>query len=250
MRILILAAGYGTRLSAHTRKIPKALLPVNTRPLLSYIISKIDAVRPCADIAEVVVMTNEMYYRQFLSWKERYAASGVRIVSDGTRSADERLGAVGDLHLALSGCRDDWLVLGSDNFFDWQLDGFLAFAREKAPSPVVGLYDVKKKNVASQMGVVSRAAAGTLTALDEKPEHPEGTLVATCIYFFPAETVDSLGQYVCEPGRPDMLGHYINWLCARRDVYGYQFRGYWKDIGTERSYGEVRARAEKEGHNE
>ena len=41
MKAMILAAGLGTRLKPLTDKIPKALLMINDKPLLFYIINKL-----------------------------------------------------------------------------------------------------------------------------------------------------------------------------------------------------------------
>ena len=41
MKAMILAAGLGTRLGAATRDLPKAMLDVNGRPLLEYIVASL-----------------------------------------------------------------------------------------------------------------------------------------------------------------------------------------------------------------
>ena len=38
MKVIILAGGFGTRLSEYTKSIPKPLAPVNNVPFLDYII--------------------------------------------------------------------------------------------------------------------------------------------------------------------------------------------------------------------
>ncbi|TAN59481.1 nucleotidyltransferase family protein, partial [bacterium] len=68
MKALILAAGYGTRLYPLTKKYPKALLPVGTRPLIDYIIDKLSGIK---SISEVIVVTNDKFFSNFASWAKR-----------------------------------------------------------------------------------------------------------------------------------------------------------------------------------
>jgi len=245
MRLLILAAGYGTRLSSLTRNIPKALLPLEGTPLINYLIEKIEDLSRFADIEEIVLVTNDRFYPQFRDWKTQCGFKNLRVINDGSTCPENRLGAIGDLYLSLSGEKDDWLVLGSDNFFDWDLKGFFDFSLDNKSFPVVGLYDIKDIAQSSHMGVVKLDCSNRIIEFEEKPENPQSTLVATCIYFFPASTVRLLEEYVNSGKHSDMLGVYISWLSGKVPVLGYTFSGYWNDIGTQSSYQSVIARIKK-----
>ena len=61
-----------------------------------------------------------------------------RVFGDGTRSEEERLGALGDLQLAPSrlGAGGDVLVAATDKLLTLELAGPLRFARERAGHPV------------------------------------------------------------------------------------------------------------------
>ncbi|MDD4182548.1 MAG: sugar phosphate nucleotidyltransferase, partial [Candidatus Omnitrophica bacterium] len=45
MRILVLAAGYGTRLYPLTLNLPKSLVPVCNKPLMNFLIEKINVLK-------------------------------------------------------------------------------------------------------------------------------------------------------------------------------------------------------------
>ena len=62
MKIILLAAGYATRLYPLTLNCPKPLLPIAGRPMLDYIL---DAVVPIEGIDEVIVVTNSKFYSHF-----------------------------------------------------------------------------------------------------------------------------------------------------------------------------------------
>lgn len=236
MRILFLAAGYGTRLHSVTKSTPKALLPLSNIPLLTRIVQKTVSLADVVSVDEVVVVSNNKFYEQFLSWKETVPLNTLAIVNDGSNSPDDRRGAVGDLLFGINSKVDDWLVIGADNFFDWELDAFVKFSFLRRPFPAVGLYNIKKKQSASRMGVVKIDREGIIREFEEKPEHPKSTLIAACIYFFPRESVPYIDEYVKQYENVDMIGNYISWLTTRTKVYGFLFQGDWIDIGVEESY--------------
>jgi glucose-1-phosphate thymidylyltransferase len=230
MNIAILAAGYGTRLYPLTQKIAKPLICVNAKPMLNYLIAKIEALKACTAIEEVVVVVNNKFYKDFLSWKKKYAVEA-EVINDGSNSPDERRGAVGDMKLAIDGKKCDWLVLGGDNLFEDDLSGFVDYALGNKPYPCVGLYDVKSKREASRFGVATLDAKARIVRLDEKPKSPSSTLAASCIYFFPKDSLGFLTLFLKEHQAIDAAGSYISWLAEKTKVFGYRLEGKWVDIG-------------------
>ncbi|MCU0650846.1 MAG: sugar phosphate nucleotidyltransferase, partial [Candidatus Omnitrophica bacterium] len=116
MKVLILAAGYATRLYPRTIHFPKPLLEVNKKPIIEYLIEK---VRQLQDVSKVIVVTNARFADTFKKWaKGLKIPLKIEIVNDLTRSPEDRLGAVGDMHLVFKreSFRGDFLVMGGDNF--------------------------------------------------------------------------------------------------------------------------------------
>ena len=58
MKVLLLAAGYATRLYPLTLNTPKPLLPVADRLVLEYIF---DLIEPLKEVDEVFIVTNEKF---------------------------------------------------------------------------------------------------------------------------------------------------------------------------------------------
>lgn len=247
MRILILAAGYGTRLYPLTLNLPKSLVPVCNKPLMNFLIEKVDVVRGKFSVKSVSAVSNNKFYKDFLKWKEKHKVS-IDIINDGSNTPEDRLGAVKDIEYSIAGKYDDWLILGGDNLFEDNLIGFLDFAYKKR-SPCVGLFDVKDKRIASRYGVVAMNKNKRIIKLAEKPKKPFSTLAATCIYFFPKTSLKFLSAFVKKEKRPDASGKYIKWLIEKTAVYGYVFSGSWTDIGqidslliAEKKYKQLRQR--------
>src|SRR4029078_3541313 len=114
VKCVILAAGYATRLRPLTDDVPKHLLPVGGRPMLDWVL---DAVRQVQDVDEGHLVTNSRLAPAFERWAE---TNGVLVYDDGTTSNEDRLGAVGDLRLAIEEAGldgDEIVVLAGDNLF-------------------------------------------------------------------------------------------------------------------------------------
>ncbi len=229
MKIAILAAGYGTRLYPLTLNIAKPLLPVNNKPMINYLLDKIEGLKDEFIIDGVRIVVNHKFYESFLTWQEKYKVKAT-ILDDGSTSPDDRLGAIKDMQFAISDSQDDWLVLGGDNLFEDDLKDFSRFAAENKPNASIGLYDVGSLEPARRFGIVELNQESRIVRFDEKPKEPRSTLAASCIYFFPKESLRLLGEFI-RGNDADASGKYIAWLVKNDKVFGYTLRGEWIDIG-------------------
>ena len=234
MRVVILAAGYGTRLYPLTINLPKPLITVNDKPIVNFLVEKIEALRVKHGIEEVFVVSNNRFYHKFVEWKKNYEIN-VEILNDGSDRPDDRLGAIKDMKFAIGKKGGDWLIVGGDNIFDDDLDKFLTQALANAPFVTVGLHDVQTKERAAHFGVVKLAKKNIVARMEEKPKKPFSTLASSCVYFFPADSLLMLDDFV-DAGRDcDAAGKYIVWLVKNTKVYGHILKGRWFDIGSQDS---------------
>src|SRR5205085_1548178 len=100
MKVLILAAGYGTRLYPLVKDTPKPLLQIGNRPLIDFLLERVGGLK---DLSEVMVVTNNKFANHFKEWArghKRYKVP-ITIINDGTETPDDRLGSVGDINYAL-----------------------------------------------------------------------------------------------------------------------------------------------------
>src|SRR6266511_3433648 len=100
MKVIILAAGYATRLYPLTLTKAKPLLEVAGKPMIEWVL---DNLAPIPDIGTVYVVTNDKFADDFQAWANGYAKSQpkvtFKIVNDGSRSDADKLGAIGDIRL-------------------------------------------------------------------------------------------------------------------------------------------------------
>ena len=238
MKAIIPVAGYATRLYPLTENKPKALLPVGGRPMLSWIVDKINAL---SEVDEIVLVTNDRFAPQFLQWAQTAETEkDIHVINDGTKSNDARLGSLGDISLALNmkNTNEDVLIIGGDNLFEFSLCDFVEFAKQKNAS-AIAVYDVKDLNYAKQFGIVALDNLQKLIDFVEKPSIPRSSLAATMCYYFKKEDCALISNYLAEGNKPDRGGDFIAWLHKKSPVYGYPFNEKWFDIGTPEQYSQV-----------
>lgn len=240
--VVLLAAGYGTRLYPLTKDRPKALLPLGEegRVVLDWIYS---AVQALPGLARAVLVSNHRFVGQFEQWRNERQAS-VDILDDGTTSPQARLGAIPDLLLALSrvGRAEDVVVLGTDNLFTWSLAEFADFGRCRRPALSVALRVAASAEQAARCGVVEQDRAGRLVRCVEKPAHPFSLTVSLCVYYIPVSCRGRLAEFLQAGGNGDAPGYFLEWVVPREPVYGFMTAGEWYDIGSLEAYRSVLAR--------
>ena len=237
MKVLILAAGYGTRLYPYTRNFPKPLLKIGKRTIINYLLDKI---KELDNISRIIVVTNNRFFKQFKAWKDGLKRKyPIRIINDLTTGPQDKLGAIGDMHFVFTKERfaGDFLVIGGDNLFKGSLFDFIHFAKSKHPFVTIGLFKIKDKSQARNYGVVSLDKQNRIIEFCEKPSRPKSSLVAMCLYYFPQEKLQLIKKYLKSPSHSrDTTGTYINWLSAKDKVWGFIFRDFWFDIGHLHTY--------------
>ncbi|NQT89760.1 MAG: nucleotidyltransferase family protein [Candidatus Omnitrophica bacterium] len=235
MKVLILAAGYATRLWPLTLNRPKPLLPIGRKSILDHILARVSCVK---GIDEILIITNSKFVKNFKKWKKvSKVKQKISIVDDGMVDLDERRGSIGDIIFAVKKkrIRSDLLVIAGDNLFDFNIDDFVEKSRKRAPSASIGLYRVGNKALAKQYGIVGLDKNSKIRSFQEKPKRPKSDLAAMCLYYFPGKKLSMLKKYQAEGNPLDLAGGFIKWLSERQNVYGYIFEGRWVDIGDKRS---------------
>ncbi len=231
MKTLILAAGYATRLYPLTKHWPKPLLVVKEKPIITHIVEKVDALK---ENDEVIIITNEKFCYLFKDWAQNTKTkTKLTVISDETTSADDRLGAIGDINFAINKHKinDDLLVIGGDNLFAFDLDRFIENIRKERMDAVVGLYDIKDPEMVKHYGVVTLDKENKIIDFKEKPKKSASTLISMCIYYFSKKNLRLIKEYISRKDCHDTSGDYIRWLSKEVDVWGYTFDGIWYDVG-------------------
>lgn len=242
MKLIILAAGYATRLYPLTLNQPKPLLEVAGKPMIEHVLSSLGNI---SRLDHIYVVTNSKFAGHFRRWAEGYSPAGgerapITVVDDGTTDDSNKLGAVGDLHLVLTreGLDDDIIVVAGDNLFDRSLEGFAEFCAQH-DAPAVGVYDVGDLEEIRKYNNISTDAEGRITAFEEKPAHPTGTITAVALYYYPKSSLPLIHTYIAEGNNPDQPGRLVQWMHTRTPFYTWRVPGKWYDIGSKETLAEA-----------
>jgi glucose-1-phosphate thymidylyltransferase len=189
----------------------------------------------------VYIVTNAKFADRFREWAESFPADVV-VLDDGTASEDDRLGAIGDLQLAIEseGLDDDLIVAAGDSIFTERLDGFARFGRER-DAAAIAVYDVGDLEEMKRLSSIGVDEDSRLVTFEEKPERPESTLAGIALYFYPRAILPLVGRYLAEGNNPDQPGRLVGWLYERTPVYAWRVPGRWFDIGTPETLAEAEA---------
>ena len=80
MKVIILAAGYATRLYPLTLTQPKPLLPVAGKPMIEYVL---DNLAPIGGLDRIYVVTNAKFAGLFQRWADSYRATKAKLLPIG-----------------------------------------------------------------------------------------------------------------------------------------------------------------------
>lgn len=242
MNILILAAGYATRLYPLTQTKAKPLLDVAGKPMMEWVI---DNLAPIDGIEKVYVVTNDKFAKDFQAWAEHYnqthAKLAFEIINDGSTGTDNALGAIGDINYVVNHhnlSSSGLIVVAGDNLFSQSLEEFGTFCA-KQDEPVLGVYDVGCFDEAKKYGVVAVKENGEISSFEEKPAQPKSTLIGIALYYYPAKTVARFAEYISEGNNPDQPGRFVQWLYQHTPVQTWSVPGTWFDVGSKETLEEA-----------
>jgi glucose-1-phosphate thymidylyltransferase len=241
LKLIILAAGYATRLYPLTLDKPKPLLHVGGKPMIEHVLSSLGNV-PRLDC--IYIVTNTKFASHFKRWAEG-RSSGVSgapvvVIDDGTTDDSNKLGAIGDLNLVLTreNVEDDVIVVAGDNLFDSGLEGFAEFCQRRG-APAVGVYDVGDLEEIKKYNNIGTDTEGRITSFEEKPLEPVSTVTAIALYFYPKSTLPLIRQYIEEGNNADQPGRLVQWMYTRTPFYTWRVPGTWYDIGSKETLAEA-----------
>ena len=241
MKLIVLGAGYATRLYPLTLNQPKPLLPVAGKPMLEHVL---DSLKSLKDLDHIYIVTNAKFAGHFQRWADSYATTHegapITIINDQTTDETNRLGAIGDINLVLTQAQidDDVVVVAGDNLFSQSLEQFGEFCCTHS-APVLAVYDVGNLEEIKKYNAIEIDNAGRITFFEEKPANPQSTLTGIALYYYPKSTLSMIRQYIEEGNNADQPGRLVQWLYQRLPFYVWRVPGIWYDVGSKETLEEA-----------
>lgn len=224
---LLLAGGLGTRLRPLTDRIPKCLVPIAGRPLLSYWRDSLAS----AGVGEVRINTHHLP-DPVRAWIEESNGLG------GPRFSESHeptlLGSAGTIsaNRDLADCGDEVIVVYADNLSTVDLAAAIAYHRSHPDPFTMVLFETDEPR---RCGIAELAAGGRIASFVEKPQEPRGNLANAGIYVIDSplfrELADRRGFDIAFDLLPNLAGR----------MRGFAHRGYHRDIGTPESLRQAEA---------
>ena len=244
MLAMILAGGRGTRLEALTKKIAKPAVYYGGKyRIIDFPLSN------CANSNSNVVGVLTQYESVLLN---SYAAAGSRWGLDARDSGvyvlppREKDGAAFDVYRGTadaisqnidfidSHSPDYVLILSGDHIYKMDYSKMLSYHRQSDADATIAVLPVPMKE-ASRFGIMNTDEDGRIVEFEEKPEHPKSNLASMGIYIFDWKQLRKmLVADMDDPESNHDFGKDIipKMLSEDKRLFAYQFKGYWKDVGT------------------
>ena len=151
------------------------------------------------------------------------------------------------LEIQSSGC-EYVLILAGDHLYRMDYADLAQYHWEHQADITVAVQPVRREE-APRLGILKRSPDGRIVDFSEKPQDPAALIAlasrddaerpflgSMCIYLFKTKVLINL---LMSSSDDDFGGEVIPKAIQSLDVYGFDFEGYWQDIGTIRSFYET-----------
>lgn len=221
MKAVVLAGGRNLRLRPITETRPKSLVNVLNKPMIERITENLP------EDVERIYVTCDYLSEELEKFFKGRRGRAVTLVRD-----EKRLGTAGSIKALEPELNGTFIVLQSDVISSVDIEKMLAYHREKEASVTVSVF---RTRTPYEYGIVGMNDEGRIMKFLEKPK-PDQVF----------STLVNAGTYVCEPVIFEQIPHYgycdfANDVFPRllrngTPIYGFEFRGFWMDIGTTDKY--------------
>lgn len=218
MEAIILAGGFGTRLSKVVLDVPKPMAPINERPFLEYLLDDLSD----KGINRVILAVG--YKKEIIKnhFQERYKNIEI-IYSD----EDIPLGTGGAIKKALTLSKtEDIFIVNGDTFFDVNLKEMYKFHKENNSNLTLAIKEMERFN---RYG--SLALEGNKIVKFEEKKYIEKGYINGGIYLLKKNILD-IKKEDSFSFEKDILENKE----LKVEKYGYKSKGYFIDIGIPEDY--------------
>lgn len=224
VKALVLAAGKGTRLKPLTNTVPKHLLPVGSKPMLSHVLDYIKEAG-ISDIGIVVSPESAPYIEEAIGTGSEWGGQITFILQP------QPLGLAHAVKTAEGFLGDSpFLMFLGDNLFQEGVKDFLAEFNASKPAASILLKEVPDPRA---FGVAELDSTGRVVHMAEKPRQPKSNLAIIGVYLFTPEIHRAIAQ--TKPswrGELEITDAIQKLLEMGKEIRSHILRGWWLDIGS------------------
>lgn len=250
MVCMLLAGGQGSRLKALTRNTAKPAVPFGGKyRIIDFALSNATN----SDIHDIGILTQYKPFRLNehigigAAWDYDRTHGGLRLLSpfyseEGGRWYDGTANAIYENMTYLDNLNPKYvLILSGDHIYKMNYNELLDVHIRKGAEATIAVMEVPWDE-APRFGIMNTDEEDRIIEFEEKPTKPKSNLASMGIYIFNWPTLRKalIEDYKDKNSTYD-FGHDIipKMLKAQMPLYVYRFKGYWKDVGTIKSYWEA-----------
>lgn len=250
MVCMLLAGGQGSRLKALTRNTAKPAVPFGGKyRIIDFALSNATN----SDIHDIGILTQYKPFRLNehigigAAWDYDRTYGGLRLLSpfyseEGGRWYDGTANAIYENMTYLDNLNPKYvLILSGDHIYKMNYNELLDVHIRKGAEATIAVMEVPWDE-APRFGIMNTDDEDRIIEFEEKPAKPKSNLASMGIYIFNWPTLRKalIEDYKDKNSTYD-FGHDIipKMLKAQMPLYVYRFKGYWKDVGTIKSYWEA-----------
>lgn len=250
MVCMLLAGGQGSRLKALTRNTAKPAVPFGGKyRIIDFALSNATN----SDIHDIGILTQYKPFRLNehigigAAWDYDRTYGGLRLLSpfyseEGGRWYHGTANAIYENMTYLDNLNPKYvLILSGDHIYKMNYNELLDVHIRKGAEATIAVMEVPWDE-APRFGIMNTDEEDRIIEFEEKPAKPKSNLASMGIYIFNWPTLRKalIEDYKDKNSTYD-FGHDIipKMLKAQMPLYVYRFKGYWKDVGTIKSYWEA-----------
>ncbi|ACG62148.1 glucose-1-phosphate adenylyltransferase GlgC [Streptococcus equi subsp. zooepidemicus MGCS10565] len=243
MLALILAGGQGTRLGKLTQSIAKPAVQFGGRyRIIDFALSNCanSGIHNVGVITQYQPLALNNHIGNGSSWGLDGINSGATILqpysaTEGNRWFQGTSHAIYQNIDYIDSINPEYvLILSGDHIYKMDYDDMLQTHKANMASLTVAVIDVPLKE-ASRFGIMNTDTNDRIVEFEEKPANPKSTKASMGIYIFNWQRLRTM-LVDAEKNNIDMsdFGQHVipSYLESGERVYTYNFKGYWKDVGT------------------
>ena len=213
--VIILAGGFGTRLSTVVKDVPKPMAPINGKPFLHYIFKELQHQK----IKQVVLSVGHLKEVIQDYFQDSYLGISIQYAIE-----NEPFGTGGGIKHAFNFVEDDAFVLNGDTFFDIEL------SKLKKTDADISIA-LKPMFNFDRYGTVELNNENRIVSFNEK-KHCEHGLINGGVYYFKKSLFDKIETERKFSFEKDILEKHLHHL----QIQGTVFDNYFIDIGIPEDY--------------
>ena len=247
MIAMLLAGGQGSRLGVLTAKVAKPAVAFGGKykiidfPLRNCINSGVDTV---GVLTQYQPLRLNAHIGIGIPWDLDRNIGGVTVLPPYEKSENTEwyTGTANAIYQNLDYMEsynpDYVLILSGDHIYKMDYEVMLDYHKANNADVTIAAMPVPIEE-ASRFGVVVTDDNHKITEFQEKPEHPKSNLASMGIYIFSWPVLKEALLKLKDQPNCDFGMHIIPYIHGSGSpIYAYEYNGYWKDVGTLKSYWE------------